>query len=28
LVKPKEVERYWKIVPAAAGKKVVQFAAS
>jgi integrase len=28
LVKPKQAERYWKIAPAAAGKKVVQFAAS
>jgi integrase len=26
LVKPKEAERYWKIAPAPAGKKVVQFA--
>jgi integrase len=26
LVKPKQAERYWKIVPAVAGKKVVQFA--
>jgi integrase len=26
LVKPREAERYWKIAPAAAGKKVVQFA--
>jgi len=25
LVKPKEAERYWKIAPTAAGKKVVQF---
>ena len=25
LVKPKEAERYWKIAPAGAGKKVVQF---
>jgi integrase len=25
LVKPKEAERYWKIAPAAAGKKLVQF---
>jgi integrase len=25
LVKPKQAERYWKIVPAPAGKKVVQF---
>ena len=25
LVKPKDAERYWKIVPAAAGKRVVQF---
>jgi integrase len=25
LVKPKRAERYWKIVPAVAGKKVVQF---
>ena len=28
LVKPKEAERYWKIAPAAAGKKVVQFASA
>ena len=28
LVKPKQAERYWKIVPAVAGKKVVQFAAA
>jgi integrase len=28
LVKPKDAERYWKIVPAVAGKKVIQFAAS
>ena len=28
LVKPKLAERYWKIVPAAAGKKVVQFASA
>jgi integrase len=28
LVKPKQAERYWKIGPAAAGKKVVQFAAA
>jgi integrase len=27
LVKPKEAERYWKIFPAVAGKKVIQFAA-
>src|SRR5215472_13919084 len=27
LVKPKEAERYWKIAPAATGKKVIQFAA-
>src|SRR5262249_59187742 len=27
LVKPKQAERYWKIAPAAAGKKVLQFAA-
>jgi len=27
LVKPKQAERYWKIVPAVAGKKVIQFAA-
>jgi integrase len=27
LVKPNQAERYWKIAPAAAGKKVVQFAA-
>jgi integrase len=26
LVRPKQAERYWKIAPAAAGKKVVQFA--
>jgi integrase len=26
LVKPKHAERYWKIMPAVAGKKVVQFA--
>jgi integrase len=26
LVKPKQAERYWKIVPAVAGKKLVQFA--
>jgi len=26
LVKPKQAERYWKITPAPAGKKVVQFA--
>jgi integrase len=26
LVKPKQAERYWRIVPAVAGKKVVQFA--
>jgi len=26
LVRPKDAERYWKIVPAIAGKKVVQFA--
>jgi integrase len=26
LVKPKQSERYWKIVPAVAGKKLVQFA--
>jgi hypothetical protein len=26
LVKPKQAERYWKIVPAASGKKVVLFA--
>ena len=26
LVKPKQAERYWKIAPAPAGKKVVQFA--
>jgi integrase len=25
LVKPKQAERYWKITPAVAGKKVVQF---
>jgi integrase len=28
LVKPKQAERYWKIAPAAAGKKVIQFAAA
>jgi integrase len=28
LVKPKQAERYWKIAPAIAGKKVVQFAAA
>jgi integrase len=28
LVKPKQAERYWKIAPAVAGKKVVQFAAA
>jgi len=28
LVKPKQAERYWKIVPAVAGKKVIQFAAT
>jgi integrase len=28
LVKPKQAERYWKIAPAVAGKKVVQFAAT
>jgi integrase len=28
LVKPKQAERYWKLVPAVAGKKVVQFATS
>src|SRR6516162_1177752 len=28
LVKPKEAERYWKIVPAATGRKVIQFAAA
>jgi integrase len=27
LVKPKQAERYWKIAPAVAGKKVIQFAA-
>lgn len=27
LVKPKDAERYWKIAPALAGKKVIQFAA-
>jgi integrase len=26
LVKPKEAERYWKIAPAGAGKKIIQFA--
>jgi hypothetical protein len=25
-VKPKDAERYWKIMPAVAGKKVIQFA--
>jgi integrase len=28
LVRPKQAERYWKIAPAPAGKKVVQFAAA
>jgi integrase len=28
LVKPKQAERYWKIVPAVSGKKVVQFASA
>lgn len=28
LVKPKQAERYWKVVPAGVGKKVVQFAAA
>jgi integrase len=28
LVKPKQAERYWKIAPTVAGKKVVQFAAA
>jgi integrase len=28
LVKPKQAERYWEIAPAAAGKKVIQFAAT
>jgi integrase len=28
LVKPKQAERYWKIAPAVAGKKVIQFAAT
>jgi len=28
LVKPRDAERYWKIVPAVAGKKVVQFASA
>jgi integrase len=28
LVKPKQAERYWKIAPAVAGKKVIQFAAA
>ena len=28
LVKPKQAERYWKIAPAIAGKKVLQFAAT
>jgi integrase len=27
LVKPKQAQRYWKIVPGVAGKKVIQFAA-
>jgi hypothetical protein len=26
LVKPKDAERYWKIMPAVAGMKVIQFA--
>jgi integrase len=26
LVRPKQAERYWKIAPVSAGKKVVQFA--
>jgi len=25
LVKPKDADRYWKVAPAAAGKKLVQF---
>ncbi len=28
LVKPQQAERYWKIVPAVSGKKVIQFAAT
>ena len=28
LVRPKQAERYWKIAPAVAGKKVIQFAAT
>ena len=28
LVKPKQAERYWKIVPAVAGNKVIQLAAA
>jgi integrase len=28
LVRPKQAERYWKIAPAVAGKKVIQFAAA
>jgi integrase len=28
LVKPKQAERYWKIAPALAGKRVIQFAAA
>src|SRR5947208_2779320 len=28
LVRPKQAERYWKITPAVAGKKVIQFAAT
>jgi integrase len=28
LVKPKQAERYWKIAPAVAGKKVIQFASA
>jgi len=28
LVRPKQAERYWKIAPAGAGKKVIQFAAT
>src|SRR5215472_1303332 len=28
LVKPKQAERYWKIAPATAGKKVIQFTAA
>jgi hypothetical protein len=28
LVKPKDAERYWKIAPASAGKKVIAFSTS